>query len=181
MDKSLYRIVLAPHTSYVRCAANAMLLAVLAALGACSAEDLPSVTSSAMAASTHTAQAIAADKRVVITRKQAERDALKRANAAYQRDRIVSPAGDNALEHALHARQANANSPGATELLTDIMPMVTSQVQSMITQGRLDEAARVITLLQQAHPDSLTTVTLNRQLGNAIRSTPIAALASPTR
>jgi hypothetical protein len=180
MDSRRISLATSTRTSGARGVRTTLAWSLAALLIGCSSNDLPPV-SSTLAASSPTAQAIAADKQAVGSRKQAERDALKLANAAYQANRIASPPGDNALEHALHARDANANSPGAAELLTDIMPMVTSQVQTMIAERRLDEAARVITLLQQANPNSLTTLSLNRQLGNAMRSTPIAAVASNTR
>lgn len=180
MDSRHILLATSTRISGARSVRMALAFSLAAALGACSSNDLPTVTS-AIAAGTPTAQAMAADRREVATLKQVERDALKQANAAYQANRIVMPAGNNALEYALRAREINANSPGAAELLTDIMPMVTSQVQTMIAERRLDEAARVITLLQQANPDSLTTLSLNRQLGSVMRSTPIAAVASNTR
>jgi hypothetical protein len=180
MDSRHILLATSTRTSGVRSVRMTLALSLVAALGACSSNDLPSATST-LAASAPTAQAIAADRQVAGSLKQAERDALKLANAAYQANRIVSPPGDNALEHALRARDANANSQGAAELLTDITPMVTSQVQTMIAERQLDEAARVITLLQQSNPNSLTTLSLNRQLGNVMRSTSIAAVASNTR
>ncbi len=99
--------------------------------------------------------------------KSAERAALRRANVAFQADRIVSPAGDNALEHALQARRINARSAGAAEILADIGPAATSRVQAMIRGGDHSEARRVIALLEEAAPGSLTAISLQRQLAQA--------------
>ncbi len=142
----------------------ALLLSVV--LSGCGAGTPPTVTVAA-AASSPTALAIKADREKQSARKRDERNALKRANAAYQANRLVAPAGDNALEHALRAREVNANSAGATELLTDIMPLATTQVQSMIAEGQIDEAERVIALLYKAHPNSLTTLSLHRQIAGS--------------
>jgi periplasmic protein TonB len=164
----------------VRAATTTLACALAAVLGACSSNDLPSADAS-LAATAPSVQARTAEIRERAEQKQAERHALKMANAAYQANRIVAPAGDNALEHALHARQANANSAGASELLTDIMPLVTTQVQAMISTRQLVEANRVIALLQKAHPNSLTTLSLSRQLTSAARPGSVNAIASNSR
>ena len=114
-----------------------------------------------------TAKALAKEKQDTEARRQVERDILKLANSAYQNDRVAAPAGDNALEYALRARAINADSIGADEMLTDITPIVATQVQVLIEGGDLAEADRMITLLEEANPESLTTLNLRRRLVGA--------------
>ncbi len=180
MDSQLRLLALSAKFLRGRLAKAALACTLTAALGACSSNDLPSANAS-LAATVPNVRAHSADKKERTEQRQAERNALKMANAAYQGNRIVTPVGDNALEHALRARQANADSAGASELLTDIMPLVTTQVQAMISARQFVEADRVIALLQKAHPNSLTTLSLSRQLTSASRPVSVNAIASNSR
>ncbi len=125
-----------------------------------SAEAAPQVVSPASTASD-------SDGTTRSAMKSAERAALKRANLAFQSDRIITPAGDNALEHALQARRINARSAGAAEILADIGPVASTRAQALIRAGELDDARRVIALLEEANPGSLTAISLQRQLTQA--------------
>jgi periplasmic protein TonB len=180
MDSQLRLLALPAKFLHARVATAALACTLTVALGACSSNDLPSANA-ALAATVPNVRTLSADRKEHSDEKQVERVALKMANAAYQANRIVAPEGDNALEHALRARQANPNSAGATELLTDIMPLVTTQVQAMISARQWVEADRVIALLQKAHPNSLTTLSLSRQLTSASRTVAVNAIASNSR
>ena len=56
-----------------------------------------------------------------------------------------------------------------------------NQVQSMIADGQINEAERVIALLYKAHPNSLTTLSLHRQIAGSTLASTGSALASVHR
>ncbi|MDZ4811624.1 MAG: energy transducer TonB [Pseudomonadota bacterium] len=97
------------------------------------------------------------------------RSSLALANAAFRENRIVAPAGSNALEHALHALQQDANDAGTNEILVDITPIAASAIEASIAAGNLAEAERVMALLTSANPNSLTVQGLRRRMAAATR------------
>lgn len=161
-----------------------MVVALAALLASCGAGDGAGITSMSAAEAAPapaTAPADREDADVRSAMKSAERAALRRANLAFQADRIVSPAGDNALEHALQARRINARSAGAAEILADIGPVATTRVQAMIRAGDHNGASRVIALLEEATPGSLTAISLQRQLALAAPGNASALAGNPQR
>jgi protein TonB len=94
---------------------------------------------------------------------------LTLANRAFREGRVVAPPGDNALEHALHALQQDANNAGATEILVDITPIAASAIEADIAARNFAEAERVMALLASANPSSLTVQALQRRLAAANR------------
>jgi protein TonB len=150
-----------------RMAILAATVAVTLAISGCAGTDDSVPIANVAAEQSPTAKALAKEKHDTETRRRIERDMLKRANIAYQNDRVAAPAGDNALEYALRARAINAGSVGADEMLTDITPIVATQVQVLIEGGDHAEADRMIALLEEANPGSLTTLNLRRRLVGA--------------
>lgn len=96
------------------------------------------------------------------------RPALVLANTAFHDSRFVAPAGNNALEHALHALQQDANSAGANEILADITPIAASTVEANIAARDFAEAERVVALLATANPSSLIVKSLRHRLAVAV-------------
>lgn len=82
-------------------------------------------------------------------------DYLARANAAFAADRMVAPAGDNALEWTLAARAVEPDSERVREGLNDLYPLVVAAIDREIARGDIAEALRVIALLESAIPNSL--------------------------
>lgn len=80
---------------------------------------------------------------------------LARANAAFAADRMVAPAGDNALEWTLAARAVEPGSERVREGLNDLYPLVVAAIDREIARGDAGEALRVISLLESAIPNSL--------------------------
>ncbi|MCE3002015.1 MAG: hypothetical protein LW860_04825 [Xanthomonadaceae bacterium] len=80
---------------------------------------------------------------------------LSRANAAFAADRMVAPAGDNALEWTLAARAVEPESERVREGLNDLYPLVVVAIDREIARGNAAEALRVIALLEAAIPNSL--------------------------
>ena len=105
-------------------------------------------------------------------------DHLARANAAFAADRMVAPAGDNALEWTLAARAVDPDSERVREGLNDLYPLVVAAIDREIARGNADEALRVIGLLEAAIPNSLAARQARARLGVAGAAAPqVAALA----
>lgn len=98
--------------------------------------------------------------------------ALAKANVAFRENRIVEPAGNNALEHAMRALQIDPKNVGATEILVDLTPIAASAIEADISAGNFADAQRVMTLLAVANPGSLTVQSLQRRLATATRPAP---------
>lgn len=79
---------------------------------------------------------------------------MRRANAAFLGDRILSPAGDNAVELFLKVRNLDASHPGLGEVLVEIMPLANYGFESALRNNDEVEAERLFSLLQQLNPES---------------------------
>lgn len=103
---------------------------------------------------------------------------LARANTAFAADRMVAPAGDNALEWTLAARAVDPTSERVREGLNDLYPLVVAAIDREIARGNRAEALRVIALLEAAIPNSLAARQARARLGVAAPAAPqVAALA----
>jgi protein TonB len=78
-----------------------------------------------------------------LTKEQLRRE----AGAALRENRLVAPAGNNALEYYLRILDKDPNNATAKDALREMFPIVTGPVQQSINNGGLDEATRVIDLL----------------------------------
>ncbi len=91
-------------------------------------------------------------------------DLLARANAAFAADRMVAPAGDNALEWTLAASAVDPDSARVREGINDLYPLVVAAIEREIRGNREAEALRVIALLERAMPNSLAARQLRAKL-----------------
>lgn len=96
-------------------------------------------------------------------------DLLAAANRAVNEERLVAPAGDNAIEYYLQVLGKEANNVSATQALVDLFPLAAGNAEREIANRNLDEAARIVALLDQASPGSYTVSTLKSKL-NATRT-----------
>lgn len=96
-------------------------------------------------------------------------DLIAAARRAEGEERLVSPAGDNAIEYYLQVLGKEANNVSATQALVDLFPLAAGNAEREIANRSLDEAARIIALLDQASPGSYTVSTLKSKL-NAART-----------
>ncbi len=94
---------------------------------------------------------------------------LASATRAVNEDRLVAPGGDNAIEFYLQALAKEANNVSATQALVDLFPLAAGNAEREIVSRNLDEASRIIGLLDQASPGSYTVSTLKSKL-NAART-----------
>jgi protein TonB len=89
---------------------------------------------------------------------------LARANAAFAAERMAAPAGDNALEWTLAARDLEPGSARAREGINDLFPLVVAAIDRAIARGDATEAGRMILLLDRAIPGSLAARQLRDKL-----------------
>jgi periplasmic protein TonB len=155
-------------------------LAISLALSACGSSE-PPATAPPVAAVAAPVTAPAAPAAPVLVD---ARTSLTLANAAFRQNRIVAPAGDNALEHALNALKQDPENAGANEILVDLTPIAAAAIEAEIAAGNLVEAERVMALLNSANPNSLIVKGLQRRLATASRLAPTptvpATTAAPT-
>lgn len=104
---------------------------------------------------------------------------LARANAAFAAERMVAPAGDNALEWTLAAREVEPDSTRVREGLNDLYPLVVAAIEREIRADRYNEALRVIDLLDRAIPNSLAARELRAKV--ARRSGAVTSAAGSAR
>jgi protein TonB len=94
-------------------------------------------------------------------------DLLKAASQAVDEQHLVTPPGSNAIEYYLAVTEREPNNMQATQALVDIFPMVATVAEREIAQRRVDEADRIVALLDRASPGSYTVTTIRTKLDAA--------------
>jgi protein TonB len=89
---------------------------------------------------------------------------LKNASLSVNEERLVAPAGNNAIEFYLAVLAQEPNNPSATQALVDIFPLAASIAEREIAQRRIDEADRIVGLLDRASPGSYTVTTIRAKI-----------------
>jgi len=88
----------------------------------------------------------------------------KEARSAMSDNRMVAPAGKNALEYYLRIVAKQPDDTGAKDALREIFPFATAGVEDQINQGNFDEASRIMGLLAKADPSNYTLTILRSKL-----------------
>ena len=88
----------------------------------------------------------------------------KEARAAMSENRMVTPAGKNALEYYLRIVAKQPDDNGAKDALRELFPFATAGVEDQINQGNFDEANRIMALLATADPSNYTLTILRSKL-----------------
>jgi protein TonB len=91
-------------------------------------------------------------------------DLLKTANAAVSEERLVAPAGNNAIEYYVAVIKQDANNVQAMQALVDYFPSAASIAERAVQTRDVAEAERIVALLDQASPGSYTVTTLKTKL-----------------
>lgn len=91
-------------------------------------------------------------------------DMLGAARQALTDERVVTPAGNSAIEYYLAVLAKEPNNPTAAQALVDVYPMAVSVAEREIAARRLDEADRIITLLDRASPNSFSVRSLRERV-----------------
>ena len=102
---------------------------------------------------------------------------LARATRASAAGRLVAPAGDNAVELYLAARQQLPGNIAARDALGDLEPQLVKAARTALNQGENDEARRILALLEQAAPGSYEAHALRSELEGLRAAIPVAASA----
>ncbi len=92
---------------------------------------------------------------------------LGRARTALNERRLLAPAGDNAVEYYLRAREVEASYAAARLALLDLIAPAVSAVESSIAAGDLVEAQRQFELLRRMGASELSLGPLSAQLEGA--------------
>ena len=88
----------------------------------------------------------------------------KEARSAMSENRMVAPAGKNALEYYLRILAKQPDDTGAKDALRELFPFATAGVEDQINQGNFDEAGRIMALLAKADPSNYTLTILRSKL-----------------
>lgn len=103
------------------------------------------------------------------------------ANEDFAAARYFSPPTANALEGFLAVRKLDPDNAGVREAIAELFPLAADGAQAALDAGTLDEAQRIIDLLDRAAPDALGLADLKTQLAR-LREPPAApepAVAGP--
>lgn len=89
---------------------------------------------------------------------------LSSASAAFSQDRLVAPESDNAIEYYLAVLDLEKDNVQATQGLVDLFPLGVSIAEKEIASRNVDEANRIIGLLDASSPGSYTVQKLKSRL-----------------
>ena len=137
--------------------------AVVAPAPASAPAELPA-QSPAVAASAAQAQQAAADAAKAKLSTMSVSDLLTAAREAYAQHRLVSPAGDNAMEYYEAVLAQDPNNQVAKDALRETFPFSVPEVEKAISQNNFDEADREIDVLSKADPTNYTLTLLRSKL-----------------
>jgi protein TonB len=102
---------------------------------------------------------------------------LGAARQALTDERVVTPPGNSAIEYYLAVLAKEPNNPTAAQALVDVYPMAVSVAEREIAARRLDEAERIVALLDRASPDSFSVRSLRERVVAAREADARAQLA----
>lgn len=92
---------------------------------------------------------------------------LAEARKALKEQRLVAPAGNNAVEYYVSVLAKDPKNRDAQGALREIFPFAEPVVEQAVNQGNLDEAQREIGLLAKADPNNYTLTILRAKLDAA--------------
>lgn len=148
------------------CTRRALPFAVcLMLLAACSAEAPP-------APSTTAAAGAAAPAAAPITDETGLRAAAAKALAE---QRFYAPAGNSALDHYLALRDLRPDDANLATALLELLPYAVIGIEQSVARQDLDEARRLLGLLERADPQAPSLVRLRDSIAAAVASAEAAA------
>lgn len=140
-------------------------LIAVAALTACGKKEAEQAAPQQTAGPTAGASPQAAPATTTKTVEQLLADA-RRADAE---NRTLAPPGDNAMEYYLAVLAQEPQNDRAVSALIDLFPLGATQAEAEIADRNMDEAQRIVDLLDRANPDSYSVSRLKSKL-NAART-----------
>jgi len=143
-------------------------LAAALALAACGGGDKPAPASAPATAAQPAAAAPApAPAPEPVVPELTVPELLKAASLSVNEQRLIIPAGNNAMEYYLAVLAKEPNNIQATQALVDIFPISVNVTERAIAQKQIDEADRMVKLLDKASPNSYTVTTVRAKLETA--------------
>lgn len=88
----------------------------------------------------------------------------REARKAMAEQRMVAPAGNNALEFYLAILETDPTNAGANDALRELFPFASGTAEQEINQGNLEEATRIIDSLAKADPSNYTLTILRSKM-----------------
>ena len=88
----------------------------------------------------------------------------REARNAMAEQRLVAPAGNNALGFYLAILEKDETNSGAADALRELFPFASGTAEQEINQGNLEEADRIIASLAKADPSNYTLTILRSKL-----------------
>lgn len=95
---------------------------------------------------------------------------MESARTAMREDRMVQPAGNNAVELYLNVLEREPENRAAREALTELIPIAMGPAERLVETGDFVEGERVLSLLQRADEGSVLVSALRQKLGLAQRA-----------
>ncbi len=92
---------------------------------------------------------------------------LARARQSLTDERLVAPPDDNAIGYYLQVLAQEPSNPQATQALIDVFPLAAGTAERALAQRQVDEAERIVALLDRVDPRSYTVATLRTKLAAA--------------
>ncbi len=89
---------------------------------------------------------------------------LKNAAKALSEQRLVEPAGNNAVEYYLLVLERDKNNASAQDGLREMFPLATGAVEQQINAGQIETSQRMINLLSRSDPTNYTLTILRNKL-----------------
>lgn len=89
---------------------------------------------------------------------------LESARTAMREQRLVQPAGNNAIHYYLQVLEAEPENRHAQLAILELMPMAQGVTEQLIETERLDEAQQAAELLRRAQPTSVVVTTLEQRI-----------------
>ncbi len=88
---------------------------------------------------------------------------IELAMSAYSADKLVAPAGENALEHYLAALKSKPDDFGAQEAILELVPVAMTALETAMAANAAEEVERLIPLLELADPSASRVVALKKR------------------
>lgn len=95
---------------------------------------------------------------------ESTRGLVVQANAAFRRGEFVAPAGNNALELLVAARDLDPSDSSVQVAILELFPVALRLADAQVAAGHRAEAARIVALIDRAVPNSTTVAKLRREL-----------------
>jgi protein TonB len=88
---------------------------------------------------------------------------IELAMSAYSADKLVAPAGENALEHYLAALKSKPDDFGAQEAILELVPVAMTALETAMAANAAEEVERLIPLLELADPSASRVIALKKR------------------